>query len=827
MGRVILKDKLNEWEGLGPNFSFARDRRDYVPIRYDAKESLEVSDVDLSRLEDLDLQLRIRKPKESRKRGFVTAYYGKPISSLNSTIGHVLESARDEEVDYLFRACINTRPEGDDLVQRSLEDLKARTMGGIRQKRAGRLEKLLDAYVAAIRSFHDVVTKYDESYVERAGTGSLFFDWPILRTIGRDLYDIIRTAVQTNEKEIVEEVMRLSRKIFTEALELGEPEIAGRFSNLIPFSYQQALKLPANSPARTYLLDRTWSNLEEIADYRLSRRITELHAIEEDLKAAQAMADVILKTFNRLLKAALDARNHAHFQNFSSVLENTFDWEIRRRDLNRARDDAKIGIEFSDDEAEIQKLEEKIQRVEQAEDALERIDRIKSLIRFGMGAWTLALLQHGKLEAEEFQQYHQTVKTSFRHFRELESIYGLAEQEGWQRTLDWSSWDDELHEQKAGEVRMRAVTIDHWLAWFYVVRGLELVSPNSNYTVDPHSGADKRNRQIVSKLNRLKKNEPEWLGAFNIENLEARVDNFLEMHQRAADEWEEIERQQLREKDIDPERIEQFKRHIRERWQESPTREVLDTFSTVEERLNDVRPEDAYCVGRYTPWYPKGVFVEGSGFSLEHEASALGQSLVREEAKRLATKLGSSLPAWCTEEKDQLPNALNEAAAILEDRGYEVNAIITNDAQARSHLWNAEAFAPKSRARESEWEINAYVGKLSDTPIFAFPDGEDPFYLIANLGALGRWEQYGVREDALGEPFLFEVEQTDRKKAEELYEQHQELQYDDSGNEQPKDEVVKKLQEHVVIDVAECFDFVISDQHAGIRIDLEQDDSLH
>jgi hypothetical protein len=189
--------------------------------------------------------------------------------------------------------------------------------------------------------------------------------------------------------------------------------------------------------------------------------------------------------------------------------------------------------------------------------------------------------------------------------------------------------------------------------------------------------------------------------------------------------------------------------------------------------------------------------------------------------------LRSSLPTWCTEEKDQLPDALDEAAAILENRGYEVNVIITNDPQARFHLWSAEAFVPKSRARESEWDINAYVGKLSDTPIFAFPNGEDPFYLIADLEAMGRWEQYGVAKDTLGQPLLFRVEHTDKDKAEEFYNNHEGLRQDDSGNERPKDTVIEELQEHVVMDVAACFDFVIDNQDAGIRIDLEQDDPLH
>ena len=757
----------------------------------------------------------------------MTAYYGKPISSLNSTIGYVLESAQDEEIDYLFRAFIRTRPEGDDLVQTSLEDLKARTMGAIRQKRSGRLEKLLDAYVAAIRSFHDVITRYDESYVERAGSGSLFFDWPILRTIDRDFYDIVRTAITTGEKEIAKEVVRLLRKIFTQALEIGESENASRFSSLIPFGYRQALKLPDNSPAHDYVLDRTWRNLKEIADYRLSRRITDLHTTEEDLKAAQAIADVILKTFNRLLQAALDARNHAHFQDFSSVLENTFDWEIRRLDLDRARDDAKIGIEFSDDEAEMRKLKAKIQRVEQAENALERIDQIKSLIRFGMGAWTLTLLRHGKLETEEFQQYYQTIKTPFRHFRELENIYGFAEQDGWQRRLGWSHWDDELHEQKAGEVRMQAVTIDHWLAWFYVMRGLGLVSPKSNYIIDSHPNAGKRNRLIVSKLNQLKEDEPEWLDAFNMENLEARVDNFLQIHQRVADEWKEIERQQLREKDLDPERKQGFKQHLLEGWKGSPIRKVLGTLGTVEGRLDEMYPSHARCIGRSTVWYPKGVFVEDEGFSVEQWASSISDGFDSGEQEWLVAKLRSSFSATGAAEKDQLANAINEAAATLEDRGYEANVIITNDAQARFHLWNAEIFSPKSRARESEWETNAYVGKLLGTPIFAFPDGEDPFYLVADLGALGRWVQYGVREDKLGQPFLFKVEHTGKDKAEELYNKHEGLRHDDSGNKRPKDEVIEELQEHVVMDVAECFDFVLDDQNAGIRIDLEQDDSLH
>jgi len=826
LGWIILQRKAQE---LGIEFmpEFAPAQAGVIPIRMTIDhDALVVKDVDLKRLEKF--VERVRENKGKRRN--VTPYawlakgYGSTISFFHDEMGYVLATDYSEDLTSLLKSCLKTKKYVPaDPLGESLNYLKGRISWSIQSRQPAELEKLLNIYVQAIQDFLDAMRQYNITFTSTMARQALGFEWQPVSRIEKDLYDVLELVMRTDDRELIGHVIYLPVKMLRLAVTYGDHLIFQRFGNFFPNIYLHACRTLEGHLSKEYVLDRSWRYLDEFCRLYLEPQAGGAHAeAEEIVNLSEYVKDIII-VFNRLLKRAIDFEDLQAYRNFGDVLDSLFEHTLRRTDYEADRMQIQMQIEnWEGTEDGRRTLQQRLKCLERASKAFDEIALNKSEVWFGIGGWLINLYRAGQISADRFQEFFSKASGHFTNLSHLAKVFAAVRQEDFRGDrFSWDWWDMEGRERRAGRTEVVAINTDTWLTWFYVIRGLALtpqVIDPTGTPIPPREGMDHLVAAVQDVCSEVQDNLSKWKNVLPAVGLEDRVENFINLHQRAAAEQKRIEEDRLIAKEISEEKWEEFKQIFLKNWERMAVlRRIIEQYGNFADKTNEPAPARIKRFGLSIRDH-KGAFVEDEGIFIGW-GSEHARAIARREDKLILSVLANQI-AIRSEASDaaHLVNRIDEALRHLRDGGYAPNVILIGSWRLIKALINSKNFVPRWHQECPQVDIQGYEGSYDSIPVFLVVESEDDQCYVLDLSRVGSLTQYQV-EEAPGQVFWFDIQPIDDDKALALIRSQPELRRDKStGQFRSTEQVVRELKQQVWLQIWERLDFEVSDGKAGAII---------
>jgi hypothetical protein len=765
---------------------------------------LRVVDVDMDALRRLATNVLMTEDRAGTV-AWIRASIGTTLSSTRPEIG----AFRPQTPDFVARRLSNYFVVDEDASERadweaSLEDLRTRTNQAIIERRPTELSGLLDVYEELLEEYARHVQQYDSGTIESITNDPLsktrFFKPD--EELFRDFTDLARRAIKEDDQALVQDVLHFPAKIMRLAQAQENVELFARFGRAYIWFYDAIDRLPTGPGARQAVVDSCWRRLKKAAE-RLSLRHFDVPENLNEITDKKPYALHILRMFNRLAKRALDLQDHESFRTFYDKFNLLFGDLPHTRSAIRSE---KLEAELKADEDVSSENSDENRLLDDAEDAVETVLITKSLVRFGLAAWILDLYRRKEVGQNKMQELIRKPASHFKSLSDLHEAYMQAVDES-ENGLRWRIWDRE-RDDRADERRARFVTVEKWLRRFYVVRGLELISPGDerNSEIPPSSRLNAEVDKIRGVCEQILDNGHPLSG---FKDLDARAESFVRIHESGLRQQKKREADQLIEADLDDEKVESFEEAFLEDWEEYSLDRLIGEFCSVER--GSLEEEDASAPTLTNPRMSKEPFLEAAP---ERRAARMGtlsgRDLAETEREQFVYALKSNLPVEKTTEEQFAGNF----ESPIEGRDLAPDLLLIGHQLLPSDLFSDGEFVPEWKDNRSESDPPGYVGRLGEIPVYRVPSTTKIVVAVDTSSISVRRLYHGQ-----GDQPQIEVEKITKQRARELLEENPSLQREDESG----PEAMHRLRQQVVVERASRLYFEIGDD-AGVAIVIEDDE---
>lgn len=710
---------------------------------------------------------------------------------------------------------------------RELSYLKDNTLRAIDEQRTGDVDSNLEIYRSLVAVFLNTLENYKANYSFEAAQKELssFGGWAEIEWIESGLAEFVDRGFASENKTVIRKVMYFPISLAAAAMRHLDYFIFQKFINYAPHFFTLATKM--DSELKEYVVSHCWLHLRDFIELSIESKLREEPLSEQLLSRLEEFAVGLILTYNQLLKKACDCRDLDNFKLFESKLNSLFrlfspsktypNWEQLKRQLERGN-----LTQEQKQEAESKLIyQRKLEAVENS------IHLRRKQVWLGLGGWIVRNYLEDKLDEETFNELYSAI-TAIDDLNELTQLftkthhYELDELFGW----DWWLLEDRPPEK---EDEVSFVDFSIYLSWFYCLRALQLITHIPRENIKDRSLpasrdlvflAEKGDSKIQQILKRIKDDSKRWQGILKPKDVN-RIPDFIMLLEKAAEKQKELEADELIEKTLDKDKIEQFKNEVINEWKRAANlRNIIRAFGNFE-ILSITAPQGTLFYGRNVI-EDKAAFIKDWHMHYPQWGESYGRHIAEIEnvvvLSGIASKIRNFQPVKGP--VDQIEKVLNKAVEKLSHESYEPNAVLVPDS------WNVLYRIKQSpHFKDSDLEKSSSVGSYKGVRVFNLLGTETRGIYVLDLKKLGHWKQYKRKkmlhkEELMeGGIFTFYIEQYDEEKAKSLIEAHPEM-FREPGTDKKLDEhsVIRKLLQQVNIRIFEQFRYEIKDKKAGFEI---------
>lgn len=681
--------------------------------------------------------------------------------------------------------------------------LKIRCINAIHDLKTDELDKLVKLYVELIKEFYSYLDFYGggfsrEQAEKERGTFS-FERLKPLEWLSRDIRDIFDRAIQSKDVDIIREVAYLPIIFAQEAIDNKDHLIFQEFLYFPQLLYLRSIeeRKSGNDRLAEIMFDRSWRYLKELSDYHLESKYKKDKFTDEDFKGFSIF---VLKTFQSILKSALDHADIIGFEKFLGVTNKLFHGIERNYNLRDTDNSAKM---------------------------YEYIHRKRKEMIFGFGAWILYLLEKDPSN-QKLLEFFRKVSNSLDHgIKEFTQTFLDAHDFETERYWGWDNWEMSFHEE--GEV--------HWiqtlekLERFFIIRILNLLRGKTTEEAKQIELPFNRDlaflaegtRDALKTIEDVEKNPDKWNFVLDAQSIQ-QCENLRTLLNKAHDQQEQADLQRKRDAKINTEKVEKFKKGVVGNYYQShPLREILKNFGDYENKTDQAYKGDKKKMGINTLFDKAAFFGDDISWHVHYtgmdEAFGYGRSMSYGENEQILDVIDKKVT---TIEKEKIDEALSQIKTS------NIIIVATNHA-----IWNF--FERGSGNYIPRWNRN-FPQDLTDKSIegvYKFRRSFIPVYQIFTSNAaqskiyildkskIGKYIQYSPldktdKKEAMEDAFLITVQQFERdNNLTNEFLQKPPKWLEEEGD---KEKQIEYLQERVLIHIFERYEFLLHKNFVGYAL---------
>lgn len=713
----------------------AGNRTDLAPIRADRYGR--VTDVDLARLAALSRDLKHAVYTESQSgtayRGFVLKELGALLGRRNDVLMRVHHTDDRQDIAATVRSVYKVSSdirEPDDALRSALALLKDEAISAIREHKEQDLDEALAVYDRALErmlrlwSAQSLPISAVSSPLAEIGRTPLTI-------IQRDIYDIIRTAIEIGDTHTIGPAMYLPIRLLRTALDHGEYTLYRRLSDKMIGVYHLVAANRGNKK-REFVIDRCGRYLREHAEVFLSWPMEQDTTELSEIPKLGAGLVSIIQTYNGLLKAAIDLSDLDSMRAFGGALARI---ERERDSEGRATEIEMLEWELEGARSDCALAEDslRLERLHALQAVWDRAHQTMRLVWFGVGAWSLRQVVGNKLDPQIGIGMVTLCADHLTDLSELSQLYLLIKTKE-PGGMGWDDWV--LNELPEGEVHR--IDTDSWMRQFYCVQGLRLTPGEISDEGTPIQ-PDRHWEHELSPLEETCSGLEDAIGRLGIlSELElARTDHFLELHRRAHgvalrkyEDW-------IIEQEISETRKREYFEALGQSYERNAVlRPILGSLGAYAEVSEFSSHETRPCsVAR---WTRKAFFVDDEYVTYSGFGEALGAELASAEDTLLFAAMMDAIVEGAQSESSELSDLIGLVRNRLVSKGYQPSLVI----MARDTWAQQRRMLGQRRADPARWmevrELSGAADMIDGLPIVVAGTLASGIVIVADLRAFAR-----------------------------------------------------------------------------------------
>lgn len=366
---------------------------------------------------------------------------------------------------------------------------------------------------------------------------------------------------------------------------------------------------------------------------------------------------------------------------------------------------------------------------------------------------------------------------------------------------------------------------ENWLTRFYCLAGITLTPKEitSNQSLDPTLNAESNLNAVKSQCSDIIANSAKWSSVIGLssEELTAKANNFVILHERSVGKQKEIESKKLIEQPLDEQKIAKFKEEVSKAWENSSEiRGIINKLGIYSEKptVNEIVP-----LFGLQKWVPKSEFVK-EPLTTVIGIEQFGQAIGRGENNTICSILLSNCSSRNVSENVMISN-ISETINEMKAKDIYVNALFVGSLHIIREFQKTELFKPARELKDSHYSnLQGYKGDFSGLPVFLVLELEKDVICLIDLKSIGTFNQYKVKENDIA-ILNFDIQFIDEKKASEFIKNNPKLKENDKGKILSDLEAARKLREFVLAKIAERFEFILENKEACNILRIKPNDS--
>jgi hypothetical protein len=661
---------------------------------------------------------------------------GSPIALLPSAL--IPESSKENRIARYGRAA------PDDALAPHIAQLHEEAMQAIREQRVDSYERASTAYLETLLALPEAWVRYHQRFTKEVASGMAPFELGILAKIEPHLFEEMRTAMLSGNREIARSAAGLPFGVAAKAVPLGALELSKRMLDLQRALYVTFLTVDGDDSIRAVAescVDAVFTFSEYVAVPQLTRQ--GLSALPSD-----EVADLLRMTegqINEVLKAVIDVddseRALALDDRWSTVGQF---WHPEHESPGKHAVEL-MATQLGENDPRVQSARHQLAELLPQIRLREEMDDGRSIYRFGLAMWALRRLRRSNGDSDRRAR---TFRVFARHFNQAEALVTTT---GNALSLSfeggpWLSWllFNEVDHTTGIHGGSYAGTDTYFIRCFLVLL-VVITDPGSGTPALPaqewlkHGG-------MQQALDELAADSELWthLGINSVAERIVQVREALDevVRRRRADEERE-----LAEATVDPAKTAEFIQRVRDGWADG--RIAPHLFRSFNSYTRDTaRAPTSHPLDGVDQLVPKEFFTDDPRFGNDATfAFDLGLRATQMEMVRLLDQLAGS-PEFPSEEPT-LADAIREAIASLRDEGYDPAVVI---APVEWELWRDAGFDAVAAIGASpdaplpfdlpERARHWLRGTVAGLPLLTWPNAPAGAVTVLDIARFGRWRQW-------------------------------------------------------------------------------------
>jgi predicted hydrocarbon binding protein len=690
-------------------------------------------------------------PKESFPKKFTPnswryiykLFHDKVTEENNELIGFYSKLVADErmlqKLTRIGRGIFVIKP-GDTFteeIRHDLSGIKDQLSQAIEKRMLGKIDELSSLYIGLADSFLEILHDYgfsynfDQAIKERQ---TIFSRWNQIDWLSGDIRDLIRLALKKQDIEILVELLRVPITISRRAIEKNDHYLFQEFFWFPELLYYSAPKI-IDKETREYVFSRSWGYMKDLSEYFLESKLRNVHLEDSELTNLKDYAIHILYRIQTLLKAAIDSRDVAGFEEIKIVGLGLF-----RRFISEHpdRDSQIIQMELDRQGLSAQENSEIQKRLDKAlfrEKVQEEIQKRRKQMFFGIASYTFKILEQNK--SDELLK---------KIFESISSVFSISLQDFTQVFLDshkfetedfwnWDRWE------MISDGQFHSIDVFGKLERYYVVQSLRLLAgiPEQRtqdiqlpFNQDLVSLVD-GGRDLKKFIKDIRDNPKNWEYILSPESL-SKIDFFEYLLAQAKQAQEMLEEQQIRETPISQKKVSDFKKElVKEFDRTADLRSIFVHWKSIEQ----LEAENSTFQFGISQVDQKAAFFDSWPTYFLDWGENYGRALASGEDEKLISELSNRCEI-ITEpfEKVVDENSTDKNLLIL---------IVNNSFELG--IGRSDQFKPDWLPDARRLHVNGFSGWFMtnghEIPVFeVYVRGDDSYALIIETKAMGLINQY-------------------------------------------------------------------------------------
>jgi hypothetical protein len=712
-----------------------------------------------------------------------------------------------------------------DTLSEAADRLHEEAVEAIRGGSLGRYEEVLDAYQEALLAFPTAWVRYGERFDYQAARGSNLLGIGQTERFLMNMGSELREAANSDVRDIAFSAAYMPTRIARRAFELDAIELSRRALRLSLFVYTAVGRGPTTEIAEN-VKELTWRYLYEFANYCLASYVKERGGVSrEEQPSAEEFLRQVFANYNSLLKEMVELRDLQTLReadrSWSRILRY---WEPEYEEPFEERVDA-MARELGEENNRVREVRQQLEAKRHRVAVKEELFGLRTAYRFGLCFWALRRLHEAEVPSEWVPVF-EYLASNFISVEQIVRAFRVARAADAEHTMPWSSWilsdlpQEEMHFIDADPDILRT-----FVALMLLSTDLE---GQASFT-EPLEGMPIPLEQAEKVLDEVLQDEALKNHLLPSEELlQERAEVLSTALRLTGQEQKELEEEKIREAPLAPQKVENFKRILREGWLENRLAVSLFRLVGAYEELSEGSPSDVEWFG-IREWLSKDMFVpEPAVYGVESLANQYGVNLTSREVGQLLTKLSTS-PADGDDARP-VSERIRSTVGQMVDAGYSPSVILAPISWRLMRAMDIEG-GPRQRNDPSppegislEGARRNFRGQIEGVPDFELSRIPKDRIWVVDLAAFATWRQWFVDEE--GEYLRIEFEDIDEEQAFNLARENPNMLKSDGRESVP--ERAAAIRSLVYFEVLERFEIKLKDQKAVRVLDIpDVPEALH